>query len=494
MQPSKNIEMKKLSFILLAMFSTLSFVSCKKFLTVTPKTQMPQDMLFSTEGGFKDALSGVYIQMKSSGAYGGSMTQTTVEHLISSWDVVSNSTEQRLGLYNFNDEGVQAALGNIFGQEYSIIASTNAILAKIDERKNVFANPDLYKMIKSECLAIRAYCHLDLLRLFGPVPSAPGIGNMLPYVTTLSKTPNPKIPFDAFKQALFQDLLEAEVLVKDIDPITKYTLTQLKSPGLSSGYNPEDTYTAYRFLRMNYYAIKGLQARAYLWFNEPAKAYECAKLVIDAKNENGSTKFRLGTAADLSTAKDFVFTNEHLFGLYDFAMYNKYTSMYSSGGLKKGTSATTINAQLFGNTGTDIREASMWELITLANQSKCYVLKKYQVVDKPVNLASDFKQIPMLRLSEMYLIAAEAAPQAEGQAYWAAFRTSRNISASTLPADPSARQLEILKEFRKEFYGEGQAFYAYKRLNAAKASVLFTPAAATPNYLPPLPKTESVQN
>lgn len=484
--------MKKLSFILLTLLSTLSLISCKKFLTVTPKTEMPQDLLFKSEGGFKDALSGVYIQMKSNSAYGQSLTQTTIEQLISSWDVVSNSTEQRLGLYNFADEGVQSKLEEVFGRLYSIIASTNAILENIDARKDVFQNEELYKTIKAECLAIRAYCHLDIIRLYGPIPAEPAIGNTFPYVTRVSKTPNAPISFDAYKQLLLKDLSEAEGLVKDIDPITKYTLAQLKTPGVSSGFNPEDTYMAYRFLRMNYYAIKGLQARAYLWYNEPAKAYECAKLVIDAKNENGSTKYRLGTAADLSTAKDYVFTNEHLFGLYDFDMYDKYTTTYGAGTLKKGSSASTINGQLFGNTGTDIREAGLWEVITLGNQSKCYVIKKYQMVEKPTTIASDFKQIPMIRLSEMYMIAAEAAPLAEGQAYWATFRTSRNIPTSVLPADPAARQFEILKEFRKEFYAEGQSFYAYKRVNAPKANVLFTPSAATVNYLLPLPRTESI--
>ncbi|WP_316793210.1 RagB/SusD family nutrient uptake outer membrane protein [Pedobacter frigoris] len=483
--------MKKLSFIALVLFSTLSIISCKKFLTVVPKTQMPQNVLFSTEGGFKDALTGAYIQMKESGLYGLAMTQTTMEYLTSSWDVTNNTTEQRIGLFNYADAGVEGSLEGIYAKEYAVIASLNAILGQIDARKDVFTTPGMYETIKSECLAMRAYCHFDVLRLFGPIPVTTDAGNMLPYVTKLSTMPNPKITFDQFKQALLKDLAEAELLVKDIDPITQYSLAQLRSPSQTSVFNPADTYMAYRYLRLNYYAIKGIQARAYLWFNDKDKAYECAKLLIEAKNTDGSPKFRLGTSADM-TAQDYVLTAEHIFGLYDFNMYAKFTTNYNGGILKKGTSATTITNQLYGNTGTDIREANLWELITLANQAKCYITKKYKVVEKPTNIAADFKQIPMIRISEMYLIAAEVAPLAEGQAYWATFRQSRNISTSILPTDPLQRSLEVVKEFRKEFYAEGQSFFAYKRINAPKANFLFAPSAATLNYLIPVPKTDAV--
>lgn len=482
--------MKKISFILLALFGTLSILSCKKFLTVTPKTEMPKDLLLSSEGGFKDALTGVYIQMRDGAVYGGSMTQTTIESLTSSWDVTTGALDQKLGLFNYTDADVDAALGTMYAQEYKIIASVNAILEQIDAKKDVFAKPEMYQTIKSECLAIRAYCHMDVLRLFGPVPSAPSNGNMLPYVTTLSTSPNPRIPFNEFKNALFKDLDEAEALVKDIDPITKYTLAQLRNPGIQSGFNPEDTYLAYRYLRMNYYAIKALQARAYLWFNLRDKAFECAKIVIEAKNADGNPKFRLGTSADF-TLKDFVLTSEHMFGLYDFDMFNKYTTRYAGGSLKKGTAATTINTQLFGNTGTDIRETGLWELGTLSNGSKIYIIKKYQAIDsKLTTITTDFKQIPMLRLSEMYLIAAEAAPFNDGLNYFKLFRESRNIKQLAVPANEIALQTEIVKEYRKEFYAEGQSFFVYKRLNVLKTAFIFAPSAATVNYLPPLPARE----
>lgn len=53
---------------------------------------------------------------------------------------------------------------------------------------------------------------------------------------------------------------------------------------------------------MNYYAVKALQARAYLWFGDTQKAYEAAQAVITAKDEDGNPRFRLGTAGVLVKA------------------------------------------------------------------------------------------------------------------------------------------------------------------------------------------------
>jgi len=50
----------------------------------------------------------------------------------------------------------------IYTQLYKIILSVNAILEQIDAKQDVF-EPGMYEIIKGECLAMRAYCHFDLL-------------------------------------------------------------------------------------------------------------------------------------------------------------------------------------------------------------------------------------------------------------------------------------------------------------------------------------------
>lgn len=471
--------MKKNRYSIVALLvGTLIHTSCNDFLTVNPKTEMTQDVIFSTEGGFKDVLSGLYIQMKGNNVYGRAMTMTTIEYPISNWDgdaLISTTVPYQLGRFNYTDAGVEAALSSIYSAEYKIIAGINAILDRIDVNRAVFKTPGVYESIKAECLALRAYCHLDILRLFGPVPTDVNTGNKLAYVTQLSKSPNELLPFTVFQEALLKDLSEAEALLRDIDPIVN---------NAKSG----DSYFDFRTLKMNYYAVKGLQARAYLWFNNRESAYACVREVLDAKDNKGNARFRLGTATDM-TAKDYMLTSEHIFSLHDFALYTKYNTLFANGVLRKGNTSALITTELYGNTGTDIREANLWELINLPQSTaQGYVLKKYSVAET----GTTNKQIPLLRLSEMYLIGMEAGPVGEAEVLWKSFRAARNLSTTAFPSDPTVLQKELLKEYRKEFYAEGQSFFAYKRVNAAKNDILFVPGEARVDYLIPLPKTESV--
>jgi len=487
--------MKKIYKLLTVLFLSLSLTSClNEWLTVNPKTDMTRDILFSTESGFKDALTGVYIQLKSGNGYGDALTMTTIEHLVTSWDVTSATTQQRLNQFLYTDAGVESAMSSIFSQQYSVIASINAILDQIDNKRDVFVTEKLYELIKGEALALRALCHLDIIRLFGPVPTVTTAANILPYVKTLSREAVPHINFTAFKTELLKDLNDAEQLLKVADPVQNFSIYDLRRPGAIYPFNPSDTYFAFRHIRMNYYAVKALKARTYLWFGDNANAFANAKEVIDAKNPDGTTKFTLGTSADM-TAGYLNLPSEHIFSIYEFSLLNKYNNMFANGTYKKGSAETTIKSQLYGNTGTDIRETYLWELITQPNQAKTYIIKKYKVNDAPTNMTVDYRQIPLIRIAEMYLIATEAAPSlTESQAYWSTFRIARNISVSTLPLDPAMLKNEVMKEYRKEFYAEGQAFYNYKRMNLPKSSILYASTSATVvlNYVVPLPKTELI--
>lgn len=475
--------MKILKYLIFIVPISVFTTSCKKFFDVKPKTEVVKDDLFQKESGFRDALSGVYIQLKDNKAYGQALTMTTMEYLVSSWDVSGNTAGYWLGLFNYQADMAEAATDEIYRQQYATVASINEILSYIDKQKSVFG-PGMYELIKGECLALRAYCHFDILRLFGPIPSQPSVGNKLPYVKQITRTQNPLLSFDTYKTELLNDLTEAENLLKDKDPFTKYSMMDFRK----GVYNPENDFSSYRYLRMNYFAVKALQARAYLWFGDNAKAYEAAKFVIDAKNADGTAKFRLGNSTDM-TNKDYVLTSEHIFGLYDFQLYKKYSSMFPTGNFRKGANETLVKNQLYGNTGTDIREVYLWEMVTNSSVSS-YVLKKYQVSGTVSQITADNNQIPMLRISEMYLIAMESSPGTEYEQLWNTYKLSRNFTGPGLPSDLGQRKMELVKEYRKEFYAEGQAFFAYKRVNAPKASVLFAPATATVDYLLPMPKIE----
>lgn len=473
------------------MASSLFFSACNKFLDINPKTQIPAKNQFETEQGFKDALAGVYIKAKSADSYGKELSFSTLEYLISSWDVTANSLPQQLTLFNYGHGDVISRFNRIFSAQYNTIAHINSILEYLESKRSVLVTPGLYEVIKAECLALRAYIHFDLMRLYGPIPEDPSKGNQLAYVTLLDREIKAAISFVAFKDKVFTDIEAAAQLIKPFEPLLTYTMADVRDPnGVGGKFKPSDDFLGYRNMRMNYYAIKALEARASLWYGDKDKAYLAAKEVVEAKNADGGLKFNLASGADYS-AKNYVLTTEHIFGMYVFDMINLYSDNFANGNLKKGTSSTTITRQLYGNTGVDFRESSLWNLVTLSNSVRAYVMRKYWVTTDNVIVINDYKQIPMLRTSELYLILAETAPFEEGLQYLKSFRSSRNIGVLPNPTNYLALVQEVIKEYRKEFYGEGQAFYAYKRLNVPRQQVLFVPANAVINYLLPMPTVET---
>lgn len=119
-------------------------------------------------------------------------------------------------------------------------------------------------------------------------------------------------------------------------------------------------------------------------------------------------------------------------------------------------------------------------------------LKKYWQGDeeKDAEVPVMGQQIPLLRMAEMYLIAAETAPAlAEGNEKLKQFRNNRNL---TLKECSSVEELknEVLKEYQKEFYAEGQMYFTYKRIGARKMLWNEEREIRLDEYQIPLPETE----
>src|SRR5262249_49143919 len=101
--------------------------------------------------------------------------------------------------------------------------------------------------------------------------------------------------------------------------------------------------------------------------------------------------------------------------------------------------------------------------------------------------------VPLLRMSEMYYIAAECAP--DNVTAFSYLNTVRNNRGLVSLATTANLQTEIKKEYNKEFYGEGQLFYYYKR---TKTTSIPNGSATSGNvtmdktkYVLPLPQSET---
>ena len=75
-----------------------------------------------------------------------------------------------------------------------------------------------------------------------------------------------------------------------------------------------------------------------------------------------------------------------------------------------------------------------------------------------------YSSVPLLRLSEMYLIIAECADLTEANTMYTDFLASRGVETTELT---EANRGEVIQlEYLKEFLAEGQMFFVYKRFGA----------------------------
>src|SRR5699024_2951496 len=106
----------------------------------------------------------------------------------------------------------------------------------------------------------------------------------------------------------------------------------------------------------------------------------------------------------------------------------------------------------------DYRYNPWWKIPTTGSKSYRTFFKYADVI----NTGMSFRYLqPLVRLTELYLIAAETHPDpAAALEYLNTVRFNRGLA--DLPASVSLQD-EIRKEYAKEFYGEGQLFFYYKR-------------------------------
>ena len=151
-------------YIILA--ATLLLTACNDWLDVQPRSQVEDTELFSTESGYKEALSGIYSSMASSKTYTKEMTFGFIGVLGQEWDYYYAAQYDDAAAYDYDAALTTGYIRNIWSTSYNSIANANNLLAHIDDDASLFA-ADNYQVIKGEALALRAFLHFDLLRCFG---------------------------------------------------------------------------------------------------------------------------------------------------------------------------------------------------------------------------------------------------------------------------------------------------------------------------------------
>lgn len=496
--------MKTKTYILLLV--SVYLTGCNDWLDVTPRQEMKETVLYSTEEGFKSALTGTYIRLAEAGLYGKNTTLYLPEILAHHWTLppTSGSTDYALGYFDFTYSGAENLLESIWKNYYKSIVHLNNILAALETQQNVFFSYNNDRLIKGEALGLRAFLHFDLLRYFGSVPAeADPSAKAIPYATEMTRDPNVLITLSWAEviDHIEADLTAAEEILSTVDPIVLYSNNILNNPGgYSSESSPEDDWQLYRQNRFNYYAVLGTKARFYQWLGNSQEAINYAKQVIEAKNPDESLKFDLTTEGSYTspflTIREgaLIFSGEHLFSVHNPSHQNIVSSLFkvesASFTQRKEYIATAYESGLHPD---DIRnkERRYWEEKTYQHSTTTNHFYKY-TGNELGNTASNV--VPVLRLSELYFILIENLPLQEATEYFIQYRIARSLGGflDESLTDEQAVKERLEKEYRKEFFGEGQMFFFYKRNRYESYSwpiAFILPEGA---YVLPLPKSQTV--
>ena len=118
---------------------TLLLGGCSDWLDVDPKSQIKQEVLFESESGFRDALTGIYTVMARTQMYGGTETMGFLDMVGQVYTEVSIDYADALN-YDYEATKIEKCIDTIWRGNYNAIANCNHILANIDGRKDVFSS------------------------------------------------------------------------------------------------------------------------------------------------------------------------------------------------------------------------------------------------------------------------------------------------------------------------------------------------------------------
>lgn len=464
-------------------------VSCDSWLEVKPYDKISEGELQKSEEGYQKMLNGIYIDLNSDALYGQSLSVEMIEVMGGAYAIGTDNSVwgnyKDLSNYQYGTEYWRNRLDQTWNKAYALILNCNKILENIDQNQDLFTGGNYYA-VKGEALALRAMLHFDMLRLFGPVYAKDSDKKAIPYYNKQTNSPEPILTAKEVAEKVVADLEEARILLAN-DPVkTEGTLMSGSQDGTSN-------FMRYRALRLNYYAVEALLARVNLYMGNKTEAFKYATDVIKTADQGIFPFVDKSLVIGSPTDPDRIFSSEVLFALTNTSRSKIHKNFYDPSRLPNYVFRMDDNLMsniVYGGAATtggyqdDYRYRANW----IATGSNRYF---YKYSDMVANGSIQNTTIPMIRLGEMFLIAAESQSDnlANGVQYVNALRRNRGVAnLQTLTSD-------LLKyEYIRELYGEGQLFYLYKRLNSdiiTSSNANKNPKASDLIFVVPLPDSET---
>ena len=459
--------------------------SCNEWLDVRPDDEIDESDLFATGIGYRHALNGVYFALGDQELYGEHLTWGVVDALGQCYLYANSGSvnEMQFGAkeYDWDHYSMEPYIESMWKKVYNAVANCNNILNNIQEEDpEKFDYGEKEKcLIWGEALALRAFLQFDMLRLFAPAPVAnPSDRTFIPYVQEYPSYVSIPQTVDSCLTYIIRDLEKAQELLWEAD-----SERDCSTMDFWEGSDDDKSlfYSGKRGFRLNYYAATGLLARVYMYAQQEENAYNAAKYLIDVSEKTGWFEF---DDYSMEYQGDFKSYSDMLWGLESVDLLKFETAVneldrddptyLSVSGVRENLFGLDMDMDTQGNaTCSDLRFQT-W-LTQTHDYYDTYRFSKYAQRDASKTSARIGNTlVPMMRISEMYYIAAEAIYRTnldEAKKYLITVKEGRGLYSS----DNSVREVEnasadnfmslLINDARREWLGEGQIFYMYKRLN-----------------------------
>lgn len=454
---------------------------CGEYLDVNPKGEVFDKDMFSSSEGYEDALYGVYSELGGdSYAYGGCFVYLP-EVLSQNITSMTSYIWGNFARAEWTSAGPTSYRSSMWSNAYKYINHINNIISHVEEDKPNYENIDLYH---GEALALRALVHFQLAEFFAPPfwASDEEKKQAIPYVTKYTFDVTPFSSLDEVFAHIISDLKEAESL----ETADENLMTAERS-NLATGF------TSTRMIHMNLYAVRALLARVYWVMGDLENAAAYARKVID------SGKFSFRPLSDfVHPDNGTIDTRETIFGFYSQDWDKSCARLF-------GISSSLATSFVLASDWQSLYEAdasperSDYRLGAWFDDVDRRLIKfvntiYYNSGDASSYTGQNILGSTILRLPEMYYIMAEyylSSDNERAKEYYDAVTVTRGMDpiAGTETALTSDM---LLRERRREFYGEGLMWLQMKRdgMDIHTASGLDLSGKLTSTYTVQIPDAE----
>jgi len=459
----------KNTFLILSFISFLITTGCKDVLTEEPKTFISSANFYKTEGDFEAALMGLYVNVRSMS------TEKDLHEVFADYNDRPESAEQTGDIWRNNPSSNFWNIRYGWSVPYEIINNSNMIL---DALNNIDLPVAAENRIEAEAKYLRAFSYFSLVQFYGDIPL-----RKVP-VKSLDETQMPKSPQSEVYDLIISDLTFAETNLPD---------------------NPIDQGRVYKLV------AKALQAKVYLTSAgfPLSKIANYALAKTKALEVINSGKFELMDEYS-KVFHNNVYTKESIWEAL-FSPPNVGNTLHSICAPTGNTTAILLPTTAFINSFPNGDRRKEWGIKTNYTNAKGHIIVNRTYFNKFVNEQFFEDELSpstantklgytsqIIRLAEIYLIAAEAENELNGPAnayqYINLIRQRARIDKNDPTQVPDLKNLSkedfrkaVLNERKWELHLEGSAWFDLKRaqtfslVQAARGTSLSVPIGAYNN-------------